>query len=38
MRRVSFGLIPALALAWIAAFTVTAGAQNPGGSPEGKKM
>src|SRR4030095_5631775 len=38
MRRVSTGLIPALALAWVAALTVAAGAQNPGGSPEGKKM
>jgi mono/diheme cytochrome c family protein len=38
MRRVSFGLIPALALAWVAAFTVAAGAQNPGGNAEAKKM
>jgi mono/diheme cytochrome c family protein len=38
MRRVSFGLIPALALAWVAAFSVAAGAQNPGGNAEAKKM
>jgi mono/diheme cytochrome c family protein len=38
MRRVSTRLIPALALAWVAAFSVAAGAQNPGGNPEAKKM
>jgi mono/diheme cytochrome c family protein len=38
MRRVSTGLIPVLALAWVAAFTAAAGAQNPGGNPEAKKM
>jgi mono/diheme cytochrome c family protein len=38
MRRVSIGLIPALVLAWVGAFTVAIGAQNPGGSPEAKKM
>ena len=38
MRRVSSALIPALALALVALVTVPVGAQNPGGSPEGKKM
>ena len=38
MRRVSTALIPALALSCVALMTVAAGAQNPGGSPEGKKM
>src|SRR4051794_41592683 len=38
MRRVSTVLIPALALSCIALMTVTAGAQKPGGSPEGKKL
>ena len=38
MRRVSTVLIPALALSCVALMTVSAGAQNPGGSPEGKKM
>jgi mono/diheme cytochrome c family protein len=36
MRRVSTALIPAFALSCL--MTVTAGAQNPGGSPDGKKM
>ena len=38
MRRVSTALVPALALSFIALATVIAGAQNPGGSPDGKKM
>ena len=38
MRRVSTALIPALALSCVALMSVTAGAQNPGGSPDGKKM
>jgi len=38
MRRVSTALVPALALSCVALLTVTAGAQNPGGSPDGKKM
>src|SRR4051812_47074331 len=38
MRRVSTALIPAFALSFVALATVIAGAQNPGGSPEGKKM
>ena len=38
MRRVSTALIPALALACVALMTASAGAQNPGGSPDGKKM
>src|SRR3981081_276062 len=38
MRRVSTALIPALALSCAAFTTGTAWAQNPGGSPEGKKM
>ena len=38
MRRVSTALISALALSCVALMTVSAGAQNPGGSPEGKKM
>ena len=38
MRRVSTALIPALALSCVALASVTARAQNPGGSPEGKKM
>jgi mono/diheme cytochrome c family protein len=37
MRRVSTALIPALVLA-SAALAVSVAAQNPGGSPEGKKM
>src|SRR6185369_6601583 len=38
MRRVSTALIPVLALSCTALMTVALGAQNPGGSPEGKKM
>lgn len=38
MRRVSTALVPALALSCVALLTVSAGAQNPGGSAEGKKM
>jgi mono/diheme cytochrome c family protein len=38
MRRVSNALIPALAVFCMALMSVTAGAQNPGGSPEGKKL
>ena len=38
MRRVSTALIPALALSCVVFMTVVAGAQNPGGSPDGKKM
>jgi mono/diheme cytochrome c family protein len=38
MRRVSTALVPAFALSFIALVTVIAGAQNPGGSPDGKKM
>jgi mono/diheme cytochrome c family protein len=38
MRRVSTALIPALALSLVALVTGVASAQNPGGSPEGKKM
>jgi mono/diheme cytochrome c family protein len=38
MRRVSTVLIPAFVLSFAAIMTVTVGAQNPGGSPEGKKM
>jgi mono/diheme cytochrome c family protein len=38
MRRLSTALIPALALSCVALMTVHAGAQNPGGSPDGKKM
>src|SRR5438128_1146389 len=38
MRRVSTVLIPAFVLSCLAVMTVSAGAQNPGGSPEGKKM
>ena len=38
MGRVSTALIPALALSCVAFMTVDAGAQNPGGSPDGKKM
>ena len=36
MRRISTVLVPALAC--VALLTATAVAQNPGGSPEGKKM
>ena len=38
MRRVSTALIPALALSIAALVAGVAAAQNPGGSPEGKKM
>jgi len=38
MRRVSTVLIPAFVLSFAAIMTVTVGAQNPGGSPEGKKI
>jgi len=38
MRRVSNGFLPALVLALLAIVAVSAAAQNPGGSPEGKKL
>jgi mono/diheme cytochrome c family protein len=38
MRRASTALITALALAFVALVGVSTGAQNPGGSPEGKKL
>jgi len=38
MRRLTTALIPALAVCVAALMTVTIRAQNPGGSPEGKKM
>lgn len=38
MRRISTVLIPALAIGCVALMAVSAGAQNPGGSAEGKKM
>lgn len=38
MRRMSIVLIPALAIGCVALMAVSAGAQNPGGSAEGKKM
>src|SRR5476649_2645036 len=38
MRRVSTAVISVLALSCVALMTVSVGAQNPGGSPEGKKM
>ena len=38
MRRVSTALVPALVLSFIAFGAALAVAQNPGGSPEGKKM
>ena len=38
MRRVSIAVIPALVFAVAALTSVSAGAQGPGGSPEGKKM
>jgi mono/diheme cytochrome c family protein len=38
MRRVTTLLVPAFAIAGIALMSVAAGAQNPGGSPEGKKL
>ena len=38
MRRASTRLIPVLAFACVALLPARAGAQNPGGSPEAKKM
>jgi mono/diheme cytochrome c family protein len=38
MRRMFTASVPLLALVCVALMTVHAGAQNPGGSPEGKKM
>ena len=38
MRRMTTLLVPAFAVAGIALMSVAAGAQNPGGSPEGKKL
>jgi mono/diheme cytochrome c family protein len=38
MRRISPVVIPALAFACLALVAVSARAQNPGGSPEGKKL
>ena len=38
MRRVSNGFLPALVLGVLALVAVSAAAQNPGGSPEGKKL
>jgi mono/diheme cytochrome c family protein len=38
MRRLTTLFVPALAIAGIALMSVSAGAQNPGGSPEGKKL
>ena len=38
MRRVSNGFLPALVLGLLALVVVSAAAQNPGGSPEGKKL
>jgi mono/diheme cytochrome c family protein len=38
MRRVSTALVPALVLSFITLGAALAGAQNPGGSAEGKKM
>ncbi len=38
MRRTSTVLIPGLAIGCVALMAVSAGAQNPGGSAEGKKM
>jgi len=38
MRRASNGFLPALVLALLALVAVSAAAQNPGGSPEGKKL
>src|SRR3979409_2474680 len=38
MRRVSTAFVSALALSFLVFATAVAGAQNPGGSPEGKKM
>jgi mono/diheme cytochrome c family protein len=38
MHRILTTSIPVLALACVAMMTAHAGAQNPGGSPEGKKM
>ena len=38
MRRLTTLLVPAFAIGGIALMSVAAGAQNPGGSPEGKKL
>jgi mono/diheme cytochrome c family protein len=38
MRRITTLLVPAFAIAGITLMSVAAGAQNPGGSPEGKKL
>jgi mono/diheme cytochrome c family protein len=38
MRRVSTGLMPVLGFAWLVLMTISAAAQNPGGSGEGKKL
>jgi mono/diheme cytochrome c family protein len=38
MRRISRVFVPALAVVAVALMSVSAGAQNPGGSPEGKKL
>jgi mono/diheme cytochrome c family protein len=38
MRRVSTGLMPVLGFAWLVLMTISAAAQNPGGSAEGKKL
>ena len=38
MRRFTTLLVPAFAIGGIALMSVAAGAQNPGGSPEGKKL
>ncbi|MGH9140138.1 MAG: c-type cytochrome [Vicinamibacterales bacterium] len=38
MRRVSTALVPVLVLSFVALGAALAGAQNPGGSAEGKKM
>ena len=38
MGRLSSAVIPALVVAAAVCVTASAGAQNPGGSPEGKKM
>ena len=38
MRRLTTLLVPAFSIGGIALMSVAAGAQNPGGSPEGKKL
>ena len=38
MRRVSNGFVSLLVVALVALVAASAGAQNPGGSPEGKKL